>query len=330
MRRREFIAGLGSAAAWPVAARAQQPAMPVIGYLSPRSSESDASMLAPFRQGLAETGYVEGHNVAIEYRFSNADRDRLPTLFMELTRQQVAVIVFVALPPTDPVVRLVQASQIPIIFNTGVDPVRYGLVASLNRPGGNVTGVHTFTGETGGKNLSLLRELVPNATGIAVLGNPAGAPGPVHRAALEDLHNAAASLGLQLLVLSANTEGEINAAFASLKQPRPDAILVQASPLFLVHAKLIAALAARLSVPAIYVRREYVEAGGLMSYGYNVADGYREMGHYVGRILKGEKPANLPVFRPTRFQFIINLKTAETLGLAIPRGVLALADEVIE
>jgi len=328
MRRREFIAGLGLAAAWPLAPRAQQPAVPMIGYLGSRSSKSDTSMLVAFSQGLTETGYVEGRNVAIEYRFSNGEYDHLPMLFTELTREKVAVIVFAGLIPTDPVVRLVRTSEIPVIFNIGADPVRFRLVASLNRPGGNVTGINTLVGETAGKHMSLLRELVPDATTIAVLVNPA--TGVRALPPQEQAQKAAASLGLQLLVLSANTEGEINAAFASLKQPRPDAILVQASPLFLVHAKLIAALAARLSVPAIYVRREYVEAGGLMSYGYNVADGYREMGHYVGRILKGEKPANLPVFRPTRFQFIINLKTAETLGLAIPRGVLALADEVIE
>jgi putative ABC transport system substrate-binding protein len=285
-------------------------------------------MLAAFRQGLAETGYVEGRNVAIEYRFSSGDPDPQQTLFTELTRQQVAVIVLSAGLVDDQGVRLVRTSQIPVIFSSGVDPVRTGLVASLNRPGGNVTGVHTLTYETLGKQMSLLRELVPNATTIAALGSTPG--GPVAEEILEDAQRAAASLRLQLLVLNVNTESEINAAFASLAQRRPDAVIVIPAPLFLVHAKLIAALTARLAVPAIYARREYAEAGGLMSYGYDVADAYREMGHYAGRILKGEKPANLPVFQPTRFQLVINLRTAKALGLTIPPGILAIADEVIE
>jgi len=249
-------------------------------------------------------------------------------LFTELTREKVAVIVFAGLIPTDPVVRLVRTSEIPVIFNIGADPVRFGLVASLNRPGGNVTGVNTLVGETAGKHMSLLRELVPNATTIAVLINPA--TGVRALPPQEQAQKAAASLGLQLLVLNANTEIEINAAFASFNQRRPDAVIVISTPLFVVHAKLIAALAARHGVPAIYPRREYAEAGGLMSYGYDVADGYREMGRYAGRILKGEKPANLPVFQPTKFLFVINLKTAKALGLTVPLTLLALADEVIE
>jgi putative ABC transport system substrate-binding protein len=326
MRRREFIAGLGSAAACPLVADAQQPKVPVIGYLSPRSSEADAAMLVAFRQGLTETGYVEGRNVAIEYRFSGG-YDRWPTLFTELTGQQVAVMVMTALPGPDPVGRLVQTSQIPIVFNSGVDPVKYGLVASFNRPGGNVTGVYTLTGgSTVGKHLSLLRELVRNATTIAALRSPVAGVSETE----QELHKAASSLGLQLLVLDATTESEINAAFASLEPRRPDAFLVLSGPVMQVHAKLIAALAARLAVPAIYPRREYADAGGLMSYGYNVADGYREMGHYTGRILKGEKPANLPVFQPTRFQFVINMKTAKALNLTIPETLLATADEVIQ
>jgi putative ABC transport system substrate-binding protein len=283
-------------------------------------------MLAAFRQGLTETGYVEGRNVAIEYRFANGF-DGVPALFSELTRQQVAVMVMTALPGPESVVRLVQTSQIPIVFNSGLDPVRYGLVASFNRPGGNVTGVYTLTGgATVGKHMSLVRELVPNATTIAALE----APVRQLEETREELHKAAASLGLQLLVLNASTESEINAAFASLEQRRPDAFLVLSGPVLQVHAKLIAALAARLAVPAIYPRREYADAGGLMSYGYDIADGYRQMGIYAGRILKGDKPANLPVFQPTRFQFVINLKTARALGLTIPPGILAIADEVIE
>jgi putative ABC transport system substrate-binding protein len=330
MRRREFITGLASAAAWPVVARAQQAKTPVIGYLSPRSSEADVAMLVAFRQGLAETGYVEGRNVAIEYRFSNGENDSLPTLFTELTRQQVAVIVFPAVAVSGPGLRLVQASQIPVVFNSGVDPVRAGLVASLNRPGGNVTGINALTAATVGKELSLLRELVPNAKRIAMLVSAQYGRVAALEEQVEDAQKAAASLGLQLLVLGAGTESEINAAFASLEQRRPDAIVVFSGPLFQVRAKSIAALVARLAVPAIYPRREYAEAGGLMSYGYDVAAGYREMGRYTGRILKGEKPANLPVFQPTRFQFIINLKTARALGLTIPTNLLAIADEVIE
>jgi putative ABC transport system substrate-binding protein len=328
MKRREFIALLGGAVALPlVEARAQQPNMPVIGYLSPRSSEADAAMLTAVRQGLAETGYVEGRNVAIESRFSSG-YDRWPALFTELTRQQAAVIMMTALPGPDPVVRLVQTSQIPIVFNAGLDPVRFGLVASFNRPGGNVTGIYTMNSGAAGKQMSLLRELVPNATTFAALGQTT--PPPLVDEVQEELQKTAAYLGLQLRVLDANTESEINAAFASLEQQRPDAFLVKSGPIMQVHAKLIAALAARIAVPAMYPRREYAEAGGLMSYGYDIADGYREMGRYAGRILKGEKPANLRVFQPTRFQFIINLKTARTLGLTIPPTLLAIADEVIE
>jgi putative ABC transport system substrate-binding protein len=330
MRRREFIAGfivgVGATAAWPAIAHAQQPKMPVIAYLSSRSSQSDSSMLVAFRRGLTEAGYVEGRNVAIEYRFADGEYDHVPTLFTELTRQQVAVIVFAGFLFTW--VRLVRTSQIPVIFNTGGDLVGAGLVASYNRPGGNVTGINTLVGATVGKHVSLLHELVPNATTIAVLSSLPGSASQGGQ--LEQAQEAAASLRLQLLVLDAKTESEINAAFASFNQRRPDGLIVFNSPFFLVHAKLIAALAARHGVPAIYPRREFAEAGGLMSYGYDVADGYREMGHYAGRILKGEKPANLPVFQPTRFQFVINLKTAKTLGLTVPPNLLAIADEVIE
>jgi putative ABC transport system substrate-binding protein len=332
MNRREFIIEVGGTATWLVAAHAQQPKMPVIGYLSSRSSEADASMLVAFRRGLTETGYVEGHNVAIEYRFSDGEFGRQPTQFTELTRQQVAVIVFAAPVFADPVVeQLIHTSQIPIVFSFGPDPVQAGLVASLNRPGGNVTGFSNLVGETAGKHVSLLREIIPNATTIAVLRNPAIIPpGFAPGVPLKDAQEAAASLGLQLLVLNANTESEINAAFASLQRRRRSALLVLFSPFFLLHAKLIAALAAHHAVPAIYVRREFAEAGGLMSYGYDVADGHRQMGNYAGRILKGEKPANMPVIRPTRFQFVINLKAARALGLTIPPNLLAIADEVIE
>jgi putative tryptophan/tyrosine transport system substrate-binding protein len=327
VRRREVIAGLGAAVAWPLAARAQQPAMPVIGYLSARSSESDASMLVAVRRGLGEAGYVEGRNLAIEYRFADGQYDRLPALATDLTSRHVAVIVFAG--PGDGMVRFMRASQIPIVFATA-DAVRRGFVSSLNRPGGNMTGIETFAGELTAKRVGLLHELVPDANTIALLvdadGAGAGGQGQVER----DAREAAATLGVQLLVLNAATEGEIDAAVAAASRQRPPAMLVQTSPFFVTRAKQIAALAARHGLPAIYARREFAEAGGLMSYGYDVADGYRQVGNYAGRILKGEKPADLPVVQPTRFEFIINLKTAKALGFEIPAKVLALADEVIE
>jgi len=329
MRRREFIAGVvGSAAAWPLVARAQQRGMPVIGYLSSRSLESDVSMLAAFRRGLNEAGYVEGQNVAIEHRFAGGQYDRLLALAKDLIGRQVAVIVFAGARGTivDAAWRQLRTSNIPIVFNTGIDPVLSGFVSSLNRPGGNVTGIYSLVGALTAKNLGLLRDVLPNAKTIAVLADVAG----LDATAVKDIREAAAPLGLQLIILSANTEGEIEAAFASLNQQRPDAMVVPTNPFFVTRAKLIAAFAARHGLPAIYARREFAEAGGLMSYGYDVADGYRQMGNYAGRILKGDKPADLPVVQPTRFQLVINLKTAKALGLTIPETLLATADEVIQ
>jgi putative ABC transport system substrate-binding protein len=315
MRRREFITLVGGAAAWPLAARAQQPAMPVIGYLSSRSSELEASMLVAFRRGLNESGYVEGRNLAIEYRFADGRYDRLLALAADLAGRRVAVIVFGGVVSSDQeMVRFMRASQIPIVFAAGADPVRAGLVSSLNRPGGNMTGVYSLAAEMMGKQLGLLHELVPNAKTIALLLDPGIGQGQGPR----DAREGAATLGLQLLVLNAATEGEIDAAFAAANRQPPAAMAVATSPFFITRAKQIAALAARHGVPAIYARREYTAAGGLTSYGIDVADGYRQIGNYAGRILKGSKPADLPVVQATRFEFIINLKTAKALGIEIP------------
>jgi len=302
--------------------------MPVVAYLSSRSAESDVSMLVAFRRGLNETGYVEGRNLAIEYRFADGQYARLPALATDLIRRQVAVIVYAGAPsPSNPDAawQQLRASQIPIVFNTGQDPVRAGLVASFNRPGGNITGISTLVNLLTGKSLGLLHELVPNARTIALLHSALSL-----NTAVNDARAATATLGLQLIVLNADTNSEIDSAFATLNQQRADAMVVATSPFFVTRAKQIAALVASHRLPAIYARREFAEAGGLMSYGYDVADGYRHMGIYAGRILKGDKPADLPVFQPTKFQFVINLKTAKTLRLEIPPTLLALADEVIE
>jgi putative ABC transport system substrate-binding protein len=329
MRRREFIAGVGGAAAWPLAAGAQEPKMPVIGYFSSRSSESDTSMLVAFRRGLTETGYVEGRNVAIEYRFADGQYDRLLALGTDLIGRQVAVIVFAgAASPEDcpfsEAWRLLRASNIPIVFNGVGEPVRSGLVSSFNRPGGNITGI-TPLNLLMGKFMGLLHELVPDAKTIAVLTRSQNI-----QLVKDEAREPAATLGVQLLFLSAESEGEIDAAFAAVNQQRAEALVVVTSPFFVTRAKLIASLAGRYRVPAIYPRREFAEAGGLMSYGYDVAGGYRLLGGYAGRILKGEKAGDLPVFQPTKFELVINLKTAKALGLTVPANLLAIADEVIE
>src|SRR5262245_42638888 len=326
LRRREFIAGLGSTAFWPLTARAQQSAMPVIGYLSARSSESDVAMLAAFRRGLAEIGYAEGRNVAIEYRFADGQGDRLPALAMDLIGRRVAVIIYAGAgrPPEDAAWRPLRASNIPIVFNGSRDPVGTGLVSTFNRPGGNITGI-TPLNTLMGKFMGLLHGLVPDAKTIAVLGSPQG-----QQFVKDEAREPAATLGVQLLFHIANSEGEIDAAFAAMNQQRAEALVVTTSPFFITRARLLASLAGRYRVPAIYARREYAEAGGLMSYGYDVADGYRLLGGYAGRILKGEKAGDLPVFQPTKFDLVINLKTAKALGLAVPPTLRALADEVIE
>jgi putative ABC transport system substrate-binding protein len=324
IRRRAFVTLLGSAVALPLAARAQQRAMLVIGYLSSRTAESDASVLVSFRRGLADVGYAESRNVAIEYAFADGRYDRLSAQLADLTRRKVGVIVFAALVPFGDLVQQVRASLIPIVI-IAADPVELGLVASMNRPGGNVTGVSLFLAELPGKHLSLLRDLVPKAATFAVLSDPS-----MRIAVPRDARDATAALGQKLLVLEAGTAEEIDAQFASLDREPADAMLVTASPFFLTQAGQIAALAARHRIPAIYMRREFVEAGALMSYGFNVADNYRELGRYAGRILNGEKPGDLPIIQPTKFELVINLKAAKAMNFEIPPLVRALADEVIE
>jgi putative ABC transport system substrate-binding protein len=327
IERREFITLLVGAAAWPLAARAQQRTMPVVGYLSSRTAESDASMLVSFRRGLADVGYTEGR-VAIEYRFTDGQYDRQSVLLAELTQHKVDVIVFIIGSLTEELLRQIRASPIPIVFAIGADPVNFGLVASMNRPGGNVTGVSNLTAELSGKRLGLLRDLVPKAATIAGLFDPSLTS--TDRIQLGDARDATAALGQKLLVLEASTAEEIDAQFARLDQEPADAMLVAVSPFFVTRAGQIVALAARHRIPAIYPRREFAEAGGLMSYGYNVAGPYRELGHYAGRILNGEKPADLPVIQPTKFELVINLKAVKALNFEFPTLVRALADEVIE
>jgi putative ABC transport system substrate-binding protein len=328
MRRRDFITLLGSSAAgWPLAARAQQAAMPVIGYLSGRSSVSDASMLSAIRQGLAEIGFVEGRNIAIEQRFADGDYARLTALAAEVVQRRVALIMIAGVTiSNDEALHLLRDSKIPIVFNTGGDPVAQGLVPRFDHPGGNVTGVATLIVQVIGKNLGLLHDLVPNARKVAVLVDPNVLAGPVQVEARE----AAAALGLEIPTLGAGTDAEIDKAFAGLQQQAADALLLTVSPFFLTRAGQIAALAARQKIPTMYWRREFVEAGGLISYGYVIAESYRQMGLYAGRILRGEKPGDLPVVQPTKFEMVINLKAAKTLGLTVPYSMQVLADEVIE
>ena len=326
MRRREFIALFGGAAAWPLAARGQQSGMPVVGYLEAGLPEALAHRLAAFRKGLSETGYVEGQNVAIEYRWAQDQYDRLPELAADLVRRRVAVI---ATPGSAQGSLAAQAATttIPIVFSTGVDPVKVGLVASLNRPGGNVTGVSSMTGELGAKQLGLLHELLPGATRFAVLANPNNA---MTEAVIKDLHTAALAISVQIDVFNAGTNRDIDTVFASLVQKRIDALLVSPDPLFSNRRGQLVTLATYHRIPAIYFSREFAEVGGLMSYGTSQTDIFHQVGIYVGRILKGEKPADMPILRATRFELVINLQTAKTLGLTIPPGVLAIADEVIE
>jgi putative ABC transport system substrate-binding protein len=325
MKRREFIITLlGGAAVWPVAARAQQPAMPVIGYLYFGSPEHTSRQVAAFRLGLSEIGYVEGRNVAIEYRWAEGRSERLPALAGGLVRSHVAIIVT---PFSMAATRAAKAASatIPIVFTTGVDPVQFGLVRSLSQPGGNVTGLTALNTELGPKQLGVLRDLIPGAARFAALFE-SNTPDPI----TADLRAAATTLGQQIEVLHAGSVEEIDAAFASLVQKRADAVLVNASVLFFNHLAQLVTLAARYAVSAIYWTRDFTEAGGLMSYGSDVTDQLRQAGLYTGRILKGERPADLPVLRAVKFEFVINLKTAKALGLTIPDKLLALADEVIE
>jgi putative tryptophan/tyrosine transport system substrate-binding protein len=325
MRRREFIAGLAGAAAWPLAGRAQQRAMPVVGLLYGGSPEASANGVSRFRQGLSETGFVEGRNVAIEYRFAQNEFDRLPALAAELVRRQVAVIVT---PSSTPAALAAKGatSTIPIVFAVGADPVQIGLVASLNRPGGNVTGISSMNTELSAKRLGLLHELMPGAGRIAVLVNPSS---PDAEFFTRDSQEAALAMGLQIEVLTASTNRDIDAAFASLVQKHAEALLVTNSNLFANRIVQLVTLATDHRVPAIHYTRDFALTGGLISYGPNL-DANRQVGIYTGRILQGEKPADLPVVRPTKFELIINLKTAKALGLRVPETLLATADQVIE
>jgi putative ABC transport system substrate-binding protein len=326
VRRREFIALLGGAIAWPLAARAQQPGMPVIGFLNSQSLDTNADRLRAFRQGLKETGHVEGENVAIVYRFAENQNDRLPELAAELVRRQVTVLATTG-GPAAAFAAKAATSTIPIVFAIGEDPVGLGLVASLARPGGNLTGINFFTTELGAKRLGLLRELVPAATRVAVLVNPAsGTSEPTVR----DLQSATPSMGLQIQIFNASTSREIDAAFATFVLERPDALFVGGDPFFRARRVQLATLAVHHAIPATYALRDYAEIGGLMSYGADVADAWRQVGAHAGRVLKGAKPSDLPVVQSSKFELVINAHTARMLGLTVPPMLLARADEVIE
>jgi ABC-type uncharacterized transport system substrate-binding protein len=326
MERRDFLTLLGgAAAAWPLAARAQQAAMPVIGYLNNGSPDSDTHRLSGLRRGLNQIGYVEGRNLVIEYRWAANQADRLSALAAELVRIQVAVIVAAGLLPA--LAAKSATTSIPIVFSVGADPVQLGLVASLNRPRGNLTGFNNMAGELGAKGLALLHELVPGTTTVGFLVNPNN---PVSELTTRDVLAAAPALGVQVQILKASSDREIDAAFVSLVQSRIGALLVRTDAFFNSRIEQLVALAARHAIPTLYTFREFVVAGGLISYGTSVTEAYRQIGLYTGRILKGEKPADLPVIQTTKHELIINLKTAKALGLEVPDKLLALADEVIE
>jgi putative tryptophan/tyrosine transport system substrate-binding protein len=324
MRRREFIAGLG-AVAWPLSAQAQQPALPVIGWLSSQSADDDSNRIVPFLQGLKEAGYVEGRNVAVEYRWAENQFDRLSALAADLVRRRVAVIVTVGIGPA--LAAKAATTTIPIVFATGADPVASGLVASLNRPGANVTGIALLVAELAPKQLQLLRELIPNAAVFGVLADQANA---ATRSAIADLQAAARALGLQLAVVNARTDSDLEAAFVSFSQQRVGAFTVVGSDFFTRRMEQLAALAARHALPAIYPFREFALAGGLMSYGSSFHYYSHQAGVYTGRILNGDKPADLPVQQITKIELTLNLKTAKALGIEFPTGLLVRADEVIE
>jgi putative ABC transport system substrate-binding protein len=329
MRRREFIAGLGSAAAWPVVARAQQQALPVIGVLNAQSADGSKNVIVRARraagEGLKETGYVVGQNVAVEYRYAENQMDRLPALAADLVRRRVAVIVAAGTPAA--LAAKAATMTIPIVFVTGGDPVALGLVASLNRPGANLTGSAALEAELAPKQLQLLRQLIPNAALFGVLADPAFPGTP---SVIADLQAAARTLGLQLVVVNARTDSDLETAFATFSQQHVGAVLVGTSPLYALYTEQLAALAARHALPAIFSYREFILAGGLISYGSSINEAWRIVGGYAGRILKGDKPADLPVQQVTKIDLVINLKTAKALGLTIPETLLATADEVIQ
>jgi len=327
MRRRDFIAGLGTAAAFPLAARAQRPALPVVGFVYAGSADASAGYLTPFRKGLRETGYVEGQNVTVEYHWLDGQYDGLPTLMADLVRRRVAVIVT---PINAPGAIAAKAATvtIPIVFAVGSDPVELGLVASLARPGGNATGINFFALEVNAKRLGLLHALMPKAVRVAVLLNPSNATSAT--ATLRGAQDAARVIGLDIDVLKASTSREIDAAFATFARERPDAFFVSGDAFFNSRRVQFTTLAAHDRIPAAYPEREYVEVGGLMSYGTSFADTFRQVGIYTGSILKGAKPSDLPVVQSTRFEFVINLQTARLLGIEVPPQLLAITDEVIE
>jgi putative ABC transport system substrate-binding protein len=327
MGRREFITLLGGAtAAWPLAARAQQSAMPAIGFLNPTSPDASADRLRGFRQGLKDSGYVEGENVTIIYRWAEGEFDRLTALATELLERRVAVIATIG--NAAALAANAATKTTPIVFLATEDPVKLGLVASLSRPSGNATGVNLFSGEVTAKRLELLRELVPAATRVAVLVNPANAT--TTESTLREVTTAAGAMGLQIQVLNAGTSREINAAFDTFARERPDLLFVGLDPYLNSRRAQLVNLAARHALPAIFSNRDFTEIGGLMSYGTNIADGHRQMGVYAGRIVKGAKPADLPVVQASKFELVINAETARMLGLNVPPSLLAIADEVIE
>jgi putative ABC transport system substrate-binding protein len=326
MRRRKFITLFGSAAAWPLVVRAQQPAMPVIGFLSSRSPGESAGVVAAFRQGLREAGFIEGQNALVAFRWAEGHYERLPALAAELVGVQVTVL-FTAGGPPAAFAAKAATQTIPIVFSAAIDPDRIGLVASLNRPGRNVTGMSLMPSELAAKSVQLLKQLLPAATLIGYLVNPSNPGAPVY---VSEASAAAKTLGIAVHVLNASTEGDLDEVFASLPTAGVNGLAVPAEPFFDSQRDRIVALAVRYGVPAIYGLREYAVAGGLMSYGASLPDTYRRAAIYVGRVLKGEKPANLPVVQPTKFDLVLNMKTAKALGLNIPEQLLATADEVIE
>ncbi|MGC2453355.1 MAG: ABC transporter substrate-binding protein [Pseudolabrys sp.] len=327
MQRREFITLLsGGAAAWPLVVRAQQPALPVVGFVRDGSADASAPFAAAFRKGLNETGYVEGQNVTVEYHWLEGQYDRLPAVMADLVRRRVAVIASVGNLPA--LVAKAATATIPIVFGVGDDPVRLGLVSSLARSGGNATGINFFLQEVTAKRLRILHELVPKAVRIAVLVNPGNVS--VAESTVREVQQAAPAIGLQIQILNASTIGEIDAAFATLARERPDALFVAADAFFTSRRGQLATLTARDRIPAAYGLREQVAAGGLMSYGTDFGDAFRQVGVYTGSILKGAKPAGLPVLQSTKFEFVINLQTARALGIEVPPGVMSVADEVIE
>jgi putative tryptophan/tyrosine transport system substrate-binding protein len=327
MRRREFITLLGGAAAWPSAARAQQPAMPVIGFLSSRSPGESAGVVAGFRQGLTEAGFVEGQNVMVAFRWAEGHYDRLPALAAELVGLRVAIL-FTAGGPPAAFAAKAATQTIPIVFSAAIDPERIGLVTSLNRPGGNVTGMSLFPSELAAKSVQLLKRLLPSAKLIGYLINPSSTP--TASVYISEASAAANALGISIRILNASTEQELDELFASLPKSGISGLAIPAEPFFDSQRDRIVTLAARYSIPAIYGLREYAVAGGLMSYGTSLPDTYRRAATYAGRVLKGEKPADLPVMQPTKYDLVLNMKTAKSLGLNITEQLLALADEVIE